>query len=256
MPDDVVSSDFAEMPFLDHLEEFRRRLIKSIVAVTVCAIAAYFFSDQLFEVLWYPLQRAAPGLKLHYFKVTEGFTTRIKLSIVAGALAASPVVFYQLWKFVLPGLYEREIKIVVPIVMASTFFFLLGAVFCYFVLLPFGLDFFYKQAPAGTEPTLMMSDYLSFILVLILAFGVVFELPVVAFFLGRIGLISSRFLAKGRRYAAVIIAIVAAVITPPDFISQLGVGIPLYILYELSIIIVRLTGSAEQGRRTPENLAG
>jgi sec-independent protein translocase protein TatC len=256
MPGEIETKDQKEMPFLDHLEEFRWRLIKCLIAIAVCAAAAFFFSNQLFSALWLPLNKAAPELKIHYFKVTEGFTTRLKLSLLAGILFASPVVFYQIWKFILPGLYEREAKIVIPIVFFSTFFFLLGVVFCYFILLPFGLSFFYGQAPVDTVPTLMMSDYLSFILVLLLAFGIVFQLPVVSYFLGKIGLISSDFLAKGRRYALVVIALVAAVITPPDFISQLGIGIPLYILYEISIIIVRLTGTAEKRKQASEDLAG
>ncbi len=245
-----------EMPFLEHLEELRWRIIKAIVAVIICSIAAFIFSDYLFSVLWHPLNKAAPELKIHYFKVTEGFTTRIKLSLVGGIMAALPVIFYQIWKFVLPGLFQREIKIVIPIVFFSTFFFFVGTVFCYFILLPYGLGFFYAQAPAGTEPTLMMGDYLGFILVLLLAFGLVFQLPVVSYFLGKIGLISSKFLASGRRYAVVAIAVLAAVITPPDFISQLGIGIPLYILYEISIIVVKLTGAAEKRKYTPDDRAG
>ena len=245
-----------EMPFLEHLEELRWRLIKSIIAIVVCAVIAYIFSDYLFRILWHPLKVAAPELKIHYFKVTEGFMTRIKLAIVAGAIGASPIVFYQIWKFVLPGLYDKEVRIVYPIVFFSTAFFIIGTVFCYFVLLPYGLSFFYGQAPADTEPTLMMSDYLGFVLALLLAFGAVFQLPVVSYFLGRIGLVSSRFLGAGRRYAAVVIAVLAAVITPPDFISQLAIGIPLYILYEISIIVVRLTGRAEIGRKTGKDLAG
>ncbi|MCP4581668.1 MAG: twin-arginine translocase subunit TatC [candidate division Zixibacteria bacterium] len=256
MSEEDYEKSTGEAPFLDHLEELRWRLIKSIIAIVVFAAGAFYFSDYLFKGLWYPLKQAAPELQIHYFRVTEGFTTRLKLSLVGGAAAASPIVFYQIWKFVLPGLYQREAKIVIPIVSASTFFFFLGTIFCYFVLLPYGLNFFYTQAPEGTQPTLMMSDYLGFILVLLLAFGVVFQLPVVSFFLGRIGIISSKFLAKGRRYAVIGIAILAAIITPPDFISQLGIGIPLYILYEISIIIVRATGRAEGREKDGNNLAG
>lgn len=256
----MINEDFllkaSEAPFLDHLEELRWRLIKSIVAIIVGAIVAYIYSDYLFQVLWYPLKQVAPELKIHYFKVTEAFTTRIKLSVVAGAAAASPIVFFQAWRFILPGLYQREAKVVIPIVFASTFFFLLGAIFCYYVMLPYGLGFFYEQTPEGTVPTIMMSDYLGFILSLLLAFGGVFQLPVISFFLGRIGILNSRFLSKYRRYAAVIISIVAAVITPPDFISQLAVGIPLYILYEISIIVVWLTGRDEKRKKSPKNLAG
>lgn len=248
--------ELGEAPFLDHLEELRWRLIKSIIAIIIGAFVAFYFSDYLFNGLWYPLKVAVPELKIHYFKVTEGFITRIKLAIVSGAALASPIVFYHAWKFVMPGLYEKEIKVIVPIVTASTVFFFLGTTFCYFILLPVGLQFFYAQTPEGVQPTLMMSDYLSFILMLLIAFGAVFQLPVVSFFFGRIGLISSSFLAKGRRYAVIAIAVLAALITPPDFISQIGIGIPLYILYEISIIIVRVTGTAEKPKKDQENLAG
>jgi len=256
MADDDFHLSVGEAPFLDHLEELRWRLIKSIIVIVACSIIAYIFSDYLFQGLWYPLKKIAPELKIHYFKVTEAFTTRIKLSVVGGAAAASPIVFYQAWKFVLPGLYQREAKVIFPIVFASTFFFLIGLVFCYFIMLPYGLGFFYDQAPEGTEATLMMSDYLGFILSLLLAFGAVFQLPVISFFLGRIGVLSSQFLAKGRRYAAIIIALVAAVITPPDFISQLAIGVPLYILYEISIIIVRLTGRDDKRVKSQKGLVG
>jgi len=176
MADNPYIRNTGEAPFLDHLEELRWRLIKSIAAIIVGAIAAFYLSDYLFTGLWYPLKQAAPELKIHYFKVTEGFMTRIKLAIVAGAAAASPIVFYQVWKFVIPGLYEKEVKVIIPIVVASTFFFFLGTTFCYFVLLPYGLQFFYSQTPDSVQPTLMMSDYLGFILVLLIAFGAVFQL--------------------------------------------------------------------------------
>ncbi len=256
MSEEPYIKDFGEAPFLDHLEEFRWRVIKALIGIVFGAFIAFYFSDHLFNGLWYPLNQAVPELKIHYFKVTEGFITRIKLAIVAGAAIASPFVFYQAWKFIIPGLYEREIKVVIPIVMASTLFFFMGAAFCYFVLLPYGLRFFYAQTPEGVQPTLMMSDYLGFILTLVLAFGAVFQLPVVTFFLGRIGILSSSFLAKGRRYAVIAIAILAALITPPDFISQIGIGVPLYVLYEISIIIVRVTGRAEGDRKDKEHLAG
>jgi len=256
MSENSILKDFGEAPFLDHLEELRWRLIKSIIAIIVGAFVAFYYSDYLFTALWYPLKQAAPELKIHYFKVTEGFITRIKLAIISGAAVASPIIFYQAWKFIIPGLYEKEIKVIVPIVIASTAFFFMGTTFCYFILLPYGLQFFYTQTPEGVEATLMMSDYLGFVMMLLLAFGAVFQLPVVSFFFGRIGLISSDFLAKGRRYAVIAIAVLAALITPPDVISQVGIGVPLYILYEISIIIVRLTGRAEKPKKGNENLAG
>jgi sec-independent protein translocase protein TatC len=230
-----------EMPFLEHLEELRWRLIKSIIALVIAATVAYSYSDQLFQFLWQPI---------HFFKVTEAFNTRIKLSLVGGALLALPIILFQIWQFVLPGLYRRELRIVYIIVVFSTVFFLMGVFFCYYWMLPYGLKFLLGQAPPDTEPTIMMGDYLGFIIWTLLAFGLIFQMPVVSFFLGRIGLLTSRFLASGRRYAIVIIAIAAAVITPqPDFISQGMLGIPMYLLYELSILIVWLTGRNEPRRQ-------
>jgi sec-independent protein translocase protein TatC len=239
-----------EMPFLEHLEELRWRLIKSIIALVIAATVAYSYSDQLFQFLWQPIHVAVPGLKMHFFKVTEAFNTRIKLSLVGGALLALPIILFQIWQFVLPGLYRRELRIVYIIVVFSTVFFLMGVFFCYYWMLPYGLKFLLGQAPPDTEPTIMMGDYLGFIIWTLLAFGLIFQMPVVSFFLGRIGLLTSRFLASGRRYAIVIIAIAAAVITPqPDFISQGMLGIPMYLLYELSILIVWLTGRNEPRRQ-------
>lgn len=243
------------MSFLEHLEELRWRLIKCVIAIIVGAAVAYAYSDWLFTIIWYPLQQASPGIKLHFFKVAEAFGTRLKLSTVAGLLAALPIVIFQIWRFVLPGLYSKEIKIVYPIVFFSTIFFVIGVVFCYFYMMPWGLKFLLGQAPPNTEATLMIGDYLNFFIWMVLSFGVVFQLPVVAYFLGKIGLLTSKFLASGRRYAIIIIAVVAAVVTPqPDFISQAMLFVPLYILYELSILIVKLTGKNEPWRN--KNLAG
>jgi sec-independent protein translocase protein TatC len=238
-----------EMSFLEHLEELRWRLIKCVIAVIVGASVAYAYSDPLFKVIWYPLQLASPGIKLHFFKVAEAFATRLKLSTVAGVLASLPIVIYQIWRFVLPGLYKKELRIVYPIVFFSTIFFVIGVAFCYIYMMPWGLKFLLGQAPPDTEATLMISDYLNFFIWMVLSFGVVFQLPVVAYFLGKIGLLTSKFLSSGRRYAVIIIAIVAAVVTPqPDFISQGMLFVPLYILYELSILIVKLTGKNEPWR--------
>lgn len=245
----------SEMSFLEHLEELRWRLIKCVIAVIVGAAVAYAYSDWLFTIIWRPLQIASPGIKLHFFKVAEAFGTRLKLSTVAGLLAALPIVIFQIWRFVLPGLYSREIKIVYPIVFFSTIFFVIGVAFCYIYMMPWGLKFLLNQAPPNTEATLMIGDYLNFFIWMVLSFGVVFQLPVVAYFLGKIGLLTSKFLASGRRYAIIIIAIVAAVVTPqPDFISQALLFVPLYILYELSILIVKITGKNEPWRN--KNLAG
>jgi sec-independent protein translocase protein TatC len=240
-------SEFGSMPFLDHLEELRRRLLKSIVAVVVMTLAAFYFSDELMKFLVTPLG----DIKLHVTEVTGSFYAYLKVSLVAGIAAASPIVFYQLWSFIAPGLYRQEKARVLPLVLVSTLLFLIGASFCYLVVLPLSLKFLIGFSGDLLSPIITVGSYLTFSGMLMLAFGVGFEIPVVAYFLGRIGLISSQFLAKGRRYAIVLILIVAAVLTPtPDVATQLLLAGPLYLLYEVSIILVRVTGKKRQPGRS------
>ncbi|KPJ51136.1 MAG: hypothetical protein AMJ41_00310 [candidate division Zixibacteria bacterium DG_27] len=235
------------MSFLDHLEELRFRIIKCLASILIFSIAAYIFSDQIYTILQIPLYKAVPDIKLHYFKVTEGFTIRVKMSLLAGMIVSVPVILYQIWQFVVPGLYEREKRMVVPVVAAGSIFFLLGAIFCFFVVLPRAIAFLSNVAFEGLEPTWMIQEYFSFMMRMILAFGVAFELPIVCFFLGQLGIINSKLMAKGRRYALVAIVILAAIITPPDVFSQVVLALPVYLLYELSILVVKLTGRKSRG---------
>jgi sec-independent protein translocase protein TatC len=226
-----------EMSFLDHLEELRRRILKSLVAVVFFAIGAYFISDWLVNVVSVPLQDVGV-----YFKApAEAFLVRLKISIFAGAIVAVPVLFYQAWMFVGPGLYKSEAKVVIPIVFSSTIFFLIGGGFCFFYVIPLAMKFLLGFATERMQPMIMIGDYISFAGMLVLAFGLVFELPVASFILGRMGIIDHKLLAKGRRYAIVGMVILGAVLTPPDIISQLMLAGPLYLLYEISIIVVRIT---------------
>lgn len=243
-----------EMPFLDHLEELRWRIIKILAALVVASIACYVFSDFLFEWLRWPLQRAVPdgSIDLNFLKVGEGFTVRIKLSILAGIFISIPVTIYQVWRFVMPGLYDREKRVVVPLVASSSLLFLIGAAMCFIWVLPFTINFLLGIAPEDVKPVLTINEYLNFVMWTTLAYGLVFQLPIVAFFLGRLGIINSRFLAKGRRYAIVGIAVIAAIVTPPDIFSMTMMGLPLYLLYEISILILLITGKRERSR----NLAG
>jgi sec-independent protein translocase protein TatC len=230
------------MPFLDHLEELRIRLIKSISAVLIFAIAAFVFSEQIMNFL------ASPVDKVYFMAPTEAFMVQIKISLLVGVLAAAPILIYQLWMFVLPGLYEKEVKVVFPIVIASTIFFYGGGAFCLFYVIPIALNFLMKFGGDNLEPLISVSEYFVFVTRMVLAFAIVFELPVVSYFLGRVGILSSRMLGKGRRYAVVIILVLSAVLTPPDIFSQFALGVPLYFLYELSILIVFLTGKREKRR--------
>ncbi len=232
----MAGNFFEDMPFLDHLEELRHRLIKAIAAVLLFSIAAFVFSDQIMSVL------SAPVGKVYFMAPTEAFMVQIKISLAVGVLIAAPILIYQLWMFVLPGLYEQEVKLVLPIVLASTLFFYGGGAFCLFYVIPLAMNFLMEFGGENLDPLISVSEYFTFVIRMVLAFAIVFELPVVAFFLGRVGIITHRTLAKGRRYAIIIILVLGAILTPPDIFSQLALGLPLYLLYEISILIVFLTG--------------
>ncbi|MEW5993318.1 MAG: twin-arginine translocase subunit TatC [Candidatus Zixiibacteriota bacterium] len=228
------------MPFLDHLEELRRRLLKSIAAVVLMSLVAFYFSDELMHFLVRPLG----DVKLHVTEVTGSFYAYLKVSLVCGIVASTPIVFYQLWMFVAPGLYPQEKARVLPLVMVSTILFLIGAGFCYLVVLPFSLKFLIGFSGDLLSPIITVGSYLTFAGMLMLAFGVGFEMPVVAYFLGKIGVITPRFLSKGRRYAIVFILVLSAILTPtPDVATQLMLAGPLYLLYEISILVVKASGS-------------
>jgi len=225
-----------EMSFLDHLEELRKRVIRCLFFIIMFSIVAYFFSEKIINFVSKPIPH------LYFMSPTEAFAIRIKLSLIVGVIVSVPVIFYQAWQFVVPGLLEKEVKIVIPVVVSSTIFFLIGAVFCFFLVLPVGLKFLLGFGTEKLSPLIKITDYINFISYMTLAFGAVFELPVLSYFLAKIGVISAPTLRKGRRYAIVIILILAAALTPgPDIFSQLMLAGPLYILYEISIIVVMIT---------------
>ena len=225
-----------EMSFLEHLEELRKRVIRCLFFIIVFSIVAYFFSEKIINFVSKPIPH------LYFMSPTEAFAIRIKLSLIVGLIVSVPVIFYQAWQFVVPGLLEKEVKLVIPVVISSTVFFLTGAVFCFFLVLPVGMKFLLGFGTEKLSPLIKVTDYINFISYMTLAFGAVFELPVLSYFLAKIGVISAPTLRKGRRYAIVIILIVAAALTPgPDIFSQLMLAGPLYILYEISIIVVMIT---------------
>src|SRR6266478_1725691 len=230
----------ATMPLTAHLEELRWRLIKSLAAVAVAFAVCYGFSEQVFTLLTRPLVGAAAGdehVQLIGTGVTEAFFTRLKVTFIAAIFAASPVLFYQAWRFIAPGLYSNERRTAAPFVLAGTFFFVVGAWFCYVAVFPVGYAFFLEEyRTIGVAPQIRISEYLSFASRMLLAFGVTFELPVVTFFLARLGLVTHRTLLGTWRYATVVIFVVAAMLTPgPDVASQLLMATPLLVLYWLSI---------------------
>jgi sec-independent protein translocase protein TatC len=247
-----------KMPLTAHLEELRKRLIASFVAMGVGFAICYAFKERLFLFLAKPLEERLPeGSTLQYISIPEAFLTYLKLSLFGGFLIAMPVIFYEIWRFVAPGLYEREKRYLVPFVLLSMIFFLGVASFCYFVVFPFVFQFFMSFSDDSLLAMPAIRQYLSFATRLLLAFGLVFEMPIFFFFLGRIGLVSYKGLARQRRLAVVLVFLGAALLTPPDVVSQLMLAGPLMILFELSIQIVRITGRrASEDAEQEDALAG
>jgi sec-independent protein translocase protein TatC len=227
------------MPLLDHLSELRKRLIRALIAVLVGFVIAYAFADRLFQALTMPLRAAAHSqLLLIGTGVGEAFYTKLKVALIAGLFIASPAVFYEIWKFIAPGLYKSERRLAKPFVLAATVFFFAGAYFCWAVVFRIGFLFFLHQyAEIGATPTLRISEFLSFAAKLLLAFGITFEMPIFAFFLTRLGLVDHHGMIRQLRYAVLGIFVVAVALTPPDMISPFLLAIPLLALYGLSIAV-------------------
>jgi len=236
-----------KMPFTAHLAELRKRLIICFVAVGIGFMVSYAYSSEIFEWLVQPLIGVLPpGDKLVFTALPEAFFIYLKASLIAGTVLASPVIFYELWMFVAPGLYQKERKFVLPFVIVSSLLFVGGALFGYYVVFPVGFRFLVGFSTENIRALPSLQLYLSFCLKLLLGFGLVFEFPVLAFFLGWAGIINSRMMAKNRRIAILLIFIVAAVVTPPDVVSQIMLAIPLYLLYEGSILIVKVAGKKKK----------
>jgi sec-independent protein translocase protein TatC len=231
------------MSFTEHLEELRRRLIISLIAVGVGFVVSYSFADRLFALLVRPLIKVMPpGEKLVFTALPEAFFTYFKVALIAGVAFASPVIIYQVWCFVAPGLYERERRLLLPVVLSSTLFFLGGALFGYFVVFPFGFKFFISFAGDHVRVMPTLKESLGFATWLLLVFGIVFETPLVILILARLGIVNAAKLRRNQKYAVLIIFIVAAILTPPDLVSQLLMAVPLLILYEMGIWIAKLFG--------------
>lgn len=246
-----------KIPFLAHLEELRNRLIKAFLAVIVGFFACYSVSEQLFSFVSRPIREALEkaGGHMQILHPMEGFMTDLKVAFVGGVVVALPVLFYQLWKFVAPGLYAHEKRYVWPFVTAATVFFLAGASFAYWLVFPVAFPILFGYAGKGVLPMPSKESALELPLKLLLSFGLIFELPVVVFFLAKMGLIHHRLLSKNRGYSLIGILIVAAVLTPTgDPFNQLLMAAPLYLLFELSIVVARIFGPKpeEEDEEPPE----
>ena len=232
-----------KLPITAHLEELRKRLIVCIIAVGIGFALSYAFSEQIFIILSQPLTDILPEENHFIFtSVTEGFFTYLKLAIFAGLLLASPVIFYQIWSFVAPGLYNKEKRLAFPFVFLSTLFFAGGTTFGYFIVFPLAFKFFIGYNSQYIKMLPSLNEYLTFSCKFLLAFGIIFELPIFILFLAKIGIINERQLRANRKYVMIAVFILAAFLTPPDVVSQVLMAVPLIILYEIGIIVAKLFG--------------
>jgi sec-independent protein translocase protein TatC len=250
--DEDSEMESSRAPLLDHLIELRTRLIWSIAALAGATLLCFFFARPLYNILLDPLvqvaeiERGETRFELIYTAPLEVFFVELKLALFAGVFVAFPVMGWQIYSFVAPGLYKREKGAVLPFLIAAPVLFLLGALFVYWVMLPLISNFalsFEQQAAEGRAaitPQIKVSEYLSLVMALMLAFGLSFQLPVVLSLLGRAGIIGSDTLRSGRKYAVVGILVAAAFFTPPDLISQVMLAVPVFLLYEISIICVSM----------------
>lgn len=239
MSDDVVDPyRDIRMTVLEHLGELRTRVMKALVAFAVGFAISWTWVEQLFLLLQRPLQEAAPEAALaqmHHKDLSEPFFVLLKTAMFGGLFLAIPVILYQLWQFIAPGLYPNEKKAVMPFVALSYLFFIVGSAFAFIFVLPKGYEFLLNFSADISQPELMMSEYLAITTKMLIGFGAIFQLPVVSMFLSQIGILTHRHLIKFWRYSVVLSFVVAALLTPPDVVTQILMAVPLCILYFLSI---------------------
>lgn len=230
-----------DMGILEHLGELRSRLIKIFTIWLILTGVGYYEIQFFFEWLSKPYHQAFPDASLIGTGPAEAFTLKITIALFAGLIFSLPFIFYQLWGFMLPGMHENERKLALPFVLTTTLCFILGVLFCYYGVLPFSFAFFREEySSIGLIPQIRMSEYLSLTAKLLVAFGAIFEFPILAFLLGRLGILTSDMLTGSFRYIVAAIFIVSAVLTPPDVISQLLMAGPMIVLFGISIVILKI----------------
>jgi sec-independent protein translocase protein TatC len=237
------------MPLTSHLEELRRKLIISGISWLVAFLACYAFAEPLFDMIATPVRAALPqGASLVFITATEPFFTYLKIGALAGLLVSMPVIFWQIWSFIAPGLYHHEKRYIIPFVLASTLCFATGAFFGYRYVFPMAFKVLIEFGTGSGDLSAMLSmgSYLSLSSKLLLAFGLVFELPVVIFFLARMGIVDHKMLARNRKFALLAAFLTGAMLTPPDVFSQTALALPFIVLYEIGIIVARLFGKRQE----------
>lgn len=256
----IQDLDDRQMPLLDHLIELRNRLMYACAAMLLGFLVCYFFAEEIYAFLVRPLAdiyQGQTGRRMIYTGLTEAFFTYLKVAFWAGAFLTFPFVAIQLWLFIAPGLYRKEKRALMPFLMATPVLFFMGGAMVYYFIFPLAWRFFLSFETPAAEGVLpieleaRVGEYLSLVMKLIFAFGLSFQLPVALTLMGRVGLVSADGLARNRKFAVVGVFVAAAVITPPDIISQIGLGLPIILLYELSILAVR----AVERRRAAQEAA-
>jgi sec-independent protein translocase protein TatC len=245
-PADSDSESLKESTLLSHLLELRDRLLRALLATVVIAVPCLYFANDIFAWLSAPLRAQLPdGTTLIATSVMAPFMTPFKLGLFAAIFFAMPVILYQVWAFVAPGLYRHERRFALPLFVSSVFLFYAGAVFAYFVVFPLAFRFFVGTTPEGVQMMTDMTQYMDFAVLMFFAFGIAFEIPVATVLLVRTGLVKREMLAKNRGYVILGIFIVAAFLTPPDPISQTLMAIPMYLLYEAGVLMSRVLVRAQ-----------
>lgn len=242
------------MTFMEHLEELRKCVVRAFLAWLAAFLVCYYFSEEIYLEISRPLREALPeGTRLVFLTATEPFFTYMTIAAFAGVIVALPVIFWQLWGFIAPGLYAHEKRYVIPFVGASSLCFLAGTAFGFKVAFPVMFAFLVGTGTTSGEltPMLSMASYLSLAAQMLLAFGLTFELPIVIFFLARMGVVDYSFLARNRKYALLICFILGAVFSPPDVLSQCLVAVPMFLLYEVSIWLARFFGKKKLPAASP-----
>lgn len=244
-----------KMPFTAHLEELRKCLIISVAAIALGTFISFAFKERLFHLLMRPLVQALPGQKMIFTGLPEAFFVYLEISVIAGIILAMPVVLYETWLFVAPGLYAHERRFAAPMVILSTFFFAGGVLFAFFVVFPFAFKYLVGFETELVRPLPDMREYMSLASALLLAFGLIFELPLVLTMLARIGIVSPAFLKKNRKYAFLLAFVAAAIFTPtPDVFNQVLMAGPIIILYEISIWGAKMFGKKREEKDKEEKL--